>query len=467
MCKQIDYGGNMEIVKDIKREIFKAYDIRGKYPEQIDKNIAYTIGKSYGTMLLNKNKNTCVVGYDNRHSSMELSLALVLGILSTGVDVISLGLVTTPMALYAKEVLKIPSYIMVTASHNPKDDNGFKFSFDESGNVKGSAISDFYDFTVNGKFSEGVGRFSKYDITKDYLDLYKNDIKLGNRKLKVVLDLANGTTSVIARKIFELFDLDLTIINEESDSDFPNHHPDPCVSENQKQLSEKVLELGADIGIGFDGDGDRCGIVDELGNVIKTDTYMAIMCKDIILNNSDKRILYDVKCSNALKNEIVKWGGNPICYRTGASYTCSKVIEDGIPFGGEYSGHVYFNDRIPVIGSGIYAGLRMVELLSNTDKNLSDLVNGIDKYYSTDEIKIHSPNDIKERVIEDIKKYCINMRFNIDDTDGVKVIRDDSWALIRVSNTGPNITARFESSSEDKLKSIQREFINLIKYFNK
>ena len=194
---------------------------------------------------------------------------------------------------------------------------------------------------------------------------------------------------------------------------------------------------------------------------------MILIIRDIISKVDKKEFLYDVKCSNALKNEIVKWGGNPICYRTGASYTCSKVIEDGIPFGGEYSGHVYFNDRIPVIGSGIYAGLRMVELLSNTDKNLSDLVNGIDKYYSTDEIKIHSPNDIKERVIEDIKKYCINMRFNIDDTDGVKVIRDDSWALIRVSNTGPNITARFESSSEDKLKSIQREFINLIKYFNK
>lgn len=458
----------MEIVKDIKREIFKSYDIRGKYPDEIDKDIAYTIGKSYGTMLLRKNKNKCIVGYDNRHSSIELSLSLTLGILSTGVDVIGLRLVTTPMCLYAKEVLKCPSYVMVTASHNPKDDNGFKFSFDESGNVKGSAIEDFYNFTIAGDFSEGVGRFSKYNIEKDYLDLYYNDINLGNRKLKVVLDLANGTTSCIARKVFEMFsNIDLTIINEESNSDFPNHHPDPCVSENQMQLRDKVLELNADIGIGFDGDGDRAGIVDEKGNIIKTDTYMAIMCRDIILNNSDKRILYDVKCSNALKNEIVKWGGSPICYRTGASYTASKVIDDGIPFGGEYSGHIYFNDRIPVIGSGIYAGLRIIEMLSKSNKKLSEYVDEIDKYYSTDEIKIESPNNIKERVINDIKKYCIKMRFNIDDTDGVKIIRDDSWALIRASNTGPNITARFESPSEDKLHSLNREFINLIKYFNK
>ena len=353
------------------------------------------------------------------------------------------------MAIYSKEVLKIPSYVMVTASHNPKDDNGFKFSFDESGNVKGDDIDKFYNLVISGNFKEGMGKFSRYNVEKDYLELFRRGINLGDKKLKVVIDLANGTTSCIARELFEQFDIDLTIINEESDSSFPNHHPDPCVAANQKQLQDKVLELHADLGIGFDGDGDRCGIVDNLGHIIPTDIYMAIMCKDIILNNEDKRILYDVKCSNALKDEIVKWGGVPICYRTGASYTMAKVIDDNILFGGEYSGHVFFNDRIPVIGSGIYAGLRMVEVLSKTDKKLSDLVDSISKYYSTEEIKIHSPNDIKDRVIEDIKKYCINMRFNIDLTDGVKIIRPDSWALIRVSNTGPNITVRFEADTED------------------
>lgn len=456
----------MNIVKPIK-EIFKAYDIRGKFPDEINRDVAYTIGKAYGTKLLSIGKNKCIVGYDNRESSIELSLSLSLGILSTGVDVINLGLVTTPMAIYSKEVLKIPSYVMVTASHNPKDDNGFKFSFDESGNVKGDNIDKFYDLVISGNFKEGMGKFSRYNVEKDYLELFRRGINLGDKKLKVVIDLANGTTSCIARELFEQFDIDLTIINEESDSSFPNHHPDPCVAANQKQLQDKVLELHADLGIGFDGDGDRCGIVDNLGHIIPTDIYMAIMCKDIILNNEDKRILYDVKCSNALKDEIVKWGGVPICYRTGASYTMAKVIDDNILFGGEYSGHVFFNDRIPVIGSGIYAGLRMVEVLSKTDKKLSDLVDSISKYYSTEEIKIHSPNDIKDRVIEDIKKYCINMRFNIDLTDGVKIIRPDSWALIRVSNTGPNITVRFEADTEDKLFLIKREFTNLVKYFNK
>ena len=455
----------MDIVKPIK-EIFKAYDIRGKFPDEINRDVAYTIGKAYGTKLLSIGKNKCIVGYDNRESSIELSLSLSLGILSTGVDVINLGLVTTPMAIYSKEVLKIPSYVMVTASHNPKDDNGFKFSFDESGNVKGDDIDKFYDLVISGNFKEGMGKFSRYNVEKDYLELFRRGINIGDKKLKVVIDLANGTTSCIARELFEQFDIDLTIINEESNSSFPNHHPDPCVAANQQQLQDKVLELHADLGIGFDGDGDRCGIVDNLGHIIPTDIYMAIMCKDIILNNEDKRILYDVKCSNALKDEIVKWGGVPICYRTGASYTMAKVIDDNILFGGEYSGHVFFNDRIPVIGSGIYAGLRMVEVLSKTDKKLSDLVDSISKYYSTEEIKIHSPNDIKDRVIEDIKKYCINMRFNIDLTDGVKIIRPDSWALIRVSNTGPNITVRFEADTEDKLFLIKREFTNLVKYFN-
>ena len=456
----------MDIVKPIK-EIFKAYDIRGKFPDEINRDVAYTIGKAYGTKLLSIGKNKCIVGYDNRESSIELSLSLSLGILSTGVDVINLGLVTTPMAIYSKEVLKIPSYVMVTASHNPKDDNGFKFSFDESGNVKGDDIDKFYNLVISGNFKEGMGKFSRYNVEKDYLELFRRGINIGDKKLKVVIDLANGTTSCIARELFEQFDIDLTIINEESNSSFPNHHPDPCVAANQKQLQDKVLELHADLGIGFDGDGDRCGIVDNLGHIIPTDIYMAIMCKDIILNNEDKRILYDVKCSNALKDEIVKWGGVPICYRTGASYTMAKVIDDNILFGGEYSGHVFFNDRIPVIGSGIYAGLRMVEVLSKTDKKLSDLVDSISKYYSTEEIKIHSPNDIKDRVIEDIKKYCINMRFNIDLTDGVKIIIPDSWALIRVSNTGPNITVRFEADTEDKLFLIKREFTNLVKYFNK
>ena len=456
----------MDIVKPIK-EIFKAYDIRGKFSDEINRDVAYTIGKAYGTKLLSIGKNKCIVGYDNRESSIELSLSLSLGILSNGVDVINLGLVTTPMAIYSKEVLKIPSYVMVTASHNPKDDNGFKFSFDESGNVKGDDIDKFYNLVISGNFKEGMGKFSRYNVEKDYLELFRRGINLRDKKLKVVIDLANGTTSCIARELFEQFDIDLTIINEESDSSFPNHHPDPCVAANQKQLQDKVLELHADLGIGFDGDGDRCGIVDNLGHIIPTDIYMAIMCKDIILNNEDKRILYDVKCSNALKDEIVKWGGVPICYRTGASYTMAKVIDDNILFGGEYSGHVFFNDRIPVIGSGIYAGLRMVEVLSKTDKKLSDLVDSISKYYSTEEIKIHSPNDIKDRVIEDIKKYCINMRFNIDLTDGVKIIRPDSWALIRVSNTGPNITVRFEADTEDKLFLIKREFTNLVKYFNK
>ena len=429
---------------------------------EINRDVAYTIGKAYGTKLLSIGKNKCIVGYDNRESSIELSLSLSLGILSTGVDVINLGLVTTPMAIYSKEVLKIPSYVMVTASHNPKDDNGFKFSFDESGNVKGDDIDKFYDLVISGNFKEGMGKFSRYNVEKDYLELFRRGINLGDKKLKVVIDLANGTTSCIARELFEQFDIDLTIINEESDSSFPNHHPDPCVAANQKQLQDKVLELHADLGIGFDGDGDRCGIVDNLGHIIPTDIYMAIMCKDIILNNEDKRILYDVKCSNALKDEIVKWGGVPICYRTGASYTMAKVIDDNILFGGEYSGHLYFRDKDADCASAIYAALRLLEILSKTSEKLSKIIKEFPKYYSTPEIKIPCSDNKKFMIVEEIKKYAKEHNYPFNDIDGVRITYTNGWALVRASNTGPNLTFRGEATTEEGVKILENIYLPMI-----
>lgn len=457
----------MRTVNDINEEIFKSYDIRGTYPKDIDRDVAYTIGRSYGSFIKRNKYTKCILGYDNRHSSLELSTSLMIGILSTGIDVIGLGLVTTPMCLYAKELLNCPCYIMVTASHNPKDENGFKFSVDDTGNAKGDVIQAFKNFTLNGNFSIGQGNLSFYNIKNDYMNLFKKTIDFGNKKLKVVIDLANGTTTAIAKNIYEMFNMDLTIINGESDPDFPNHHPDPCVVSNQRQLQQKILELNADIGIGFDGDGDRVGIVDNKGNVLGADIYMALIVPTIIENSNDKRILYDVKCSKALEDEILKYNGIPIEYRTGASYTMSKIKDDNILFGGEYSGHIYFNDRVPPIGSGLYAGLRIIELLTKTDKKLNELVDNLNKYYSTEEIKIPCKNSIKNDVIDDIKKYCLKMRMNVNEIDGVKINKKDGWGIIRVSGTEAYIKTRFEADSEEKLYIIQKELINLINYYNK
>lgn len=454
-----------KIKENVNKNIFRGYDVRGIYPSEIDEDTVYTFGLAFGTHIQNIGKKTCVIGHDNRLSSPNLYEALIKGITSTGVDVISLGICTTPMYYYACIKLNIPSGVMVTASHNPKDDNGLKFAFDESGNCKGQEIQDFLEFLLKGKFIYGNGKVSNYDITNDYIDLFKNNLKFGFRKLKVVVDPANGTTSVIVKKIYNLFPIDWIFINDISDGNFPNHHPDPCVESNMEMLKEKVLELNADLGISFDGDGDRMGFVTNTAKFVESDIYMIIIIRDIINKVSKKEFLYDVKSSKALSDEIEKLGGKGICYKTGNSYTKSAVRDLDLPFGGELSGHVYFRDRWLGFDSGLYAGLRLVELLSHTDKTADQLLEGIVKYYSTEEIKIPTADNIKFDIILKIEEYVKGKNYNYLDIDGVKVLFDDGWALVRASNTGPNITVRFEAKSNERLLQLKEEFIEKIEFY--
>ena len=260
--------------------------------------------------------------------------------------------------------------------------------------------------------------------------------------------------------------MDLIIINEESDGSFPNHHPDPCIEANLEQLKAKVMEEKADVGISFDGDGDRLGVVTNDGKFIPTDIYMIIIIRDIIDKVSNKKFLYDVKCSKSLSDEIERLGGEGICYRTGNSYTKAKVRSDNLPFGGELSGHVYFNDRWPGFDSGLYAGLRLLEIMSYTDKNISQLLEGINHYYSTEELKFTSTDQKKIEVVSNVIDYVKNKGYSYLDIDGVRVNFTDGWALVRYSNTGPNITARFEANTLERLQSLQDEFISVINQFN-
>ena len=458
---------NYKIKENINKNIFRGYDVRGIYPEELDEDTAYTFGLGFGTHIKKIGKTTCIVAHDNRLSSPALYEALIEGIKETGIDIIRLGLCTTPMYYYACIKLKIYSGVMVTASHNPKQDNGFKFAFDEKGNCKGQEIQDFLEEILEGNFASGEGKISDYDIEPEYIELYSKSFNFGPRKIKVVLDPANGTTSPFVRKIYEMFPcIDLTIINEESDGRFPNHHPDPCIEDNLSQLKEEVKKLQADVGISFDGDGDRLGVITNSYKFLPTDYYMIIIVRDIVNKVDKKEFLYDVKCSKSLSDEIEKLGAKGICYRTGNSYTKAKVREDNLPFGGELSGHVYFNERWPGFDSGLYAGLRLLEILSNCDKSVDELLDGINRYYSTEEIKFASPDDIKFTVIDKILDYAKEKNYNYIDIDGVRVEFPDGWALVRASNTGPNITARFEANTEERLKELQEEFISKIKELN-
>ena len=372
------------IYKNISPNIFRGYDIRAVYGQDLNEDIAYTIGLGFGSYIQEKGYTKCLVGHDNRTSSEPLSDALIEGITSTGVDVVFLGLCTTPMYYYGQKFLGIDPGVMITASHNPKEYNGFKIAFDDFGNACGQMIQDFRVFIEEGNFKQGKGSVSTYDIKDEYLKAIKESIDLGDRKIKVVVDTANGTASIIAKEVYGMFDnVELVPLYIDSNPEFPNHHPDPSVEANNADLKAKVLETGADLGIGIDGDGDRVGVIDENGKMIFIDFYAIIIWRDIMSKVANKHALFDVKCSKSLADEVEKLGGIPVCYRTGNSYMKAKMREGDFAFGSELSGHVFFRDKWDNIDDGLYAGLRLVEILSKTDKSLSHLLDGVTRYYAS------------------------------------------------------------------------------------
>lgn len=451
----------------MKDKIFREYDIRGKVPSDINEKVAYKIGLGYGSFLQEfLNQTACVVSHDNRLSSEQLHQSLIKGLLETGINVIDYGLTTTPMHYYARHINNLFG-IMITASHNPSDENGFKFSFDEFANARGIMVKDLKTFIDKGIFKTGNGKLEHKDIKEDYINYVINNLKFGKKRIKVVLDPANGVTTLIARDIFEKLNIDLTIINEESDGSFPNHHPDPTIEDNLSALKQKVLEVHADIGIGFDGDGDRIGIIDELGNMVSIEEYAVIILRNIIDKVDNKKFLYDPKCSDNFKDEIIKLGGIPVICRTGTSYTQEKVLKENIPFGIQYVGHISLNDRLFSTESAMYSSLRLIEILSKTDKTLSELASTVPKYYNIPEQKFPSNDDKKYEVIENIKKYCQEKHYSFIEIDGLRISFKDSWAYVRASNTGPNITLRCESKNQNDLDNLVKLFTTLIDIYNK
>lgn len=442
--------------------IFRAYDIRGIYGSELDDDLAYQIGRAFGTKLRQNDKYITVVGYDNRTSSVPLFNALTKGITSAGVDVINIGLVTTPMYYFAWQLFKTHSGIMITASHNPKEYNGFKLSFNGLYNTYGNDIQYFKEFIKTGNFIDGEGKLITENIKTRYLDFIFEKIKLGKRRLKVVLDAGNGAASIIIKEVIDRLNVDIIPLYIESDPDYPHHHPDPSVYKNLEDLSDAVKENKADVGFAYDGDADRIGLVDELGEPISIDKFMIIIMRNIINTLDDKRILFDVKCSKALEDEILKMHGTPVLSQTGNSYLRARIVKDNIKFGGELSGHVFFNDKFPGYDDGIYASLRMMEILSHTEFIMSELLSGINEYVNTPELKIKVTDDTKFEIVNKVKEYAKEHNYPFIDIDGCKVTLDDAFVLVRASNTGPDLTLRFEAKTKKQLDLLQAEFTNLI-----
>lgn len=445
----------------MNKDIFRAYDIRGVFNDSLTKETAYLIGRAFGTKIKSMNQDRTVVGYDNRESSITIFEELTKGIMEAGVTVYSIGLCTTPMLYFSFLNLNVKSGIMITASHNPKEYNGFKMSFNGLFNAHGHEIQEFRDFILKGEFSTGNGGFITCDIKTKYVDYLLSEIKI-DRPLKIVFDAGNGSTTCIIKDILDRLEIDYVPLFFDSDSNFPNHHPDPSVASNLADLRAKVLEVNADAGFAFDGDGDRIGMVDEIGNIIEPDKIMIIAVRDILKSLSDKRILFDVKCTTALRDEIVKLGGIPIESRTGNSYLLAAMVKEKYMLAGEFSGHIFFNDKFSGFDDAIYVALRMIEILSKKDVRCSELLNGINKFYNTDEMKIRVTDKNKFVIVEKFIELAKSRKLLVETLDGCKIITESGFVLVRASNTGPDLSLRIEDKSFDELDRLKDYWLSEI-----
>lgn len=446
----------------VKPEIFRQYDIRGIAGEELTETVAEAIGKAVGTITIRAGVNRAVVGYDNRISSKPLKDALIKGMISTGVNVLDCGVVVTPALYYATKLYKTNAGVMVTASHNPPQYNGFKICSVDGGTMYGEQIQELRRMIENEDFETGQGSVEEVEVKKHYINMIIEKIKLGPKKLKIVVDCGNGTASFFAVDLFTELGCEVIPLYCESDPRFPNHFPDPVKESNLKDLIKMVLENKADLGVGFDGDGDRIGVVDDKGNIIWGDQLMILFWREIMPKYPGTKAIVEVKCSQALVDEIEKLGGEPIFYKTGHSLIKAKMKELNAVFTGEMSGHMFFADEYYGYDDALYAAARLLRILSNTDKSLSELLSNINKYYSTPELRIHSTDTEKFLHVEKVREYFIQKQIPMIEVDGVRALFGHGWGLVRASNTGPELIVRAESRTPEGLEEIKTELKNAL-----
>ncbi len=440
--------------------IFREYDIRGVYNGEFDKDFAYQLGKAFSSYLskrLNKKDLTVTIGHDARLSCPEIKASLTKGFLESGVNVKQLGLVTTPVCYFSTfEVPGIDGAVQITGSHNPPEYNGFKISFGKS-TIFGEEIQKLRHIIEANDFIQGSGSESTYDIFPQYYARYKKEF--GNIKpVKVILDCGNGAGGSVVRGLFNAVGLDPVILFEKPDGTFPNHHPDPTVEKNLKHLRDEVLKTGAVCGIGFDGDADRIGVVDNTGKMLYGDELMVIISRAILETSKGAKIIGDVKCSDRLYDDIAKHGGVPVMWKTGHSLIKEKVKSEKSPFGGEMSGHIFFADRNYGYDDAPYAAVRLVEILSKTGKTITQLLEGLPPAFNTPEIRIDTTEEKKVLIVEKMKEaFSKGGDYKVNLTDGIRISFPYGWALCRASNTQPVLVLRYESESQDGLNKIQKQ----------
>ena len=438
---------------EISKSIFREYDIRGIYPDQINEEVVCKIAKAISVKCLNEGISEICIARDGRLSGEKLLFALENSLSKNGIDVINTGMATTPLLYFAAKKSKCKSGVMITGSHNPKNYNGVKLIINDKP-VSGTEI-----YNLINKIHEVSKREGKITL-KDFKDEYISEIKRNivvKEKPKVVIDCGNGVSGCIAPKLYSELGCDVINLYTEVDGNFPNHHPDPGKPENLIDLIEKVKETNADMGLAFDGDGDRVGLVTNNGEIVYPDKILMMLCKDILSSNKGK-IIFDVKCTDSLPKLIKENGGTPLMYPTGHFNIKNGIKEHNPLLAGEMSGHIFFNDKWYGFDDGVYSGARIIELVFKTKKSVSNLNKELPVLFSTPELNIEVSD---EKKFEIVKKFVANCNIEGEkiSIDGLRINFDNGWGLLRASNTTPMLVMRFEGNTEENLIKIKNKFI--------
>jgi len=437
--------------------IFRQYDIRGIVGADLTVEAAEAIGRAYAVILAERGVQGAVaVGRDNRPSGVALRDALVRGLTSSGLDVVDIGIVPTPVLYWSLHHLPVVAGIQITGSHNPPEYNGFKCCIGH-GSLHGEGIQRLRAIIEEGAFRTGAGKTRSEDL----LDRYVGDIvkRIGPlpRDLKVVIDCGNGVGAVVAPALFKALGLTPTWLFAESDGSFPNHHPDPTVTENLQDLIRSVRETGSQLGIGFDGDADRIGIVDGDGTIIWGDYLLLLYARDVLARTgAGQSIIFDVKCSQALPDGIFQAGGIPVMWKTGHSLIKEKMKELHAPLAGEMSGHMFFTEGFYGHDDALYAAARLLRIVTDAKLTVKQLLADVPRFVSTPEMRVDCPDDRKETVVRDALAH-FSAKYNVSDVDGVRILFDGGWGLIRSSNTQPILVLRFEANTEERLAELRAE----------
>jgi phosphomannomutase/phosphoglucomutase len=438
--------------------IFRQYDIRGIVDSDLTAEAAYAIGAAYAALLAERQlRGAVAVGRDNRPSGTMLRDALVDGITTAGVDVIDIGVVPTPLTYWALHHLPVVGGIQITGSHNPPEYNGFKLSVG-TGSVHGDAIQHLYALTQQHCPPAATKGSVRHEAVIDrYVDDIAERVGRLNRPIRAVYDCGNGAGALVAPQLFARLGLEARGLFCESDGTFPNHHPDPTVPENLEDLIEAVTADGAEIGIAFDGDADRIGVVDGSGRIIWGDRILILYARDVLERTGrGQPIIFDVKCSQSLPTAIEQAGGRPIMWKTGHSLIKDKMRETNAPIAGEMSGHMFFSEGFYGHDDAMYGAARLLRILADTGRTVEQLLSDVPDFVSTPELRIDVPEALKFELVERAVRH-FRSRYDVIDVDGVRVLFGDGWGLIRASNTQPVIVARYEAESTERLAAIRGE----------